>query len=803
MKKKTLSIRGMTCASCAMSIEKAISRLEGVHSINVNYATEKATIEFDPEKITVSQMDDAIKKFGYSIYQGGDTAVTSGLQELESIGNGSCKALPESVSEASCPPGIFINDKSAQEAKSDKKEKLAELQKMKEKVGFVLPIALMVFIFMMWEIASASNLKIPSFFIPHELYSIILFILSTVVLFWVGQPFLKGILNFIRYRAANMDTLVGIGTFSAYLYSAIIVLLPGVRDSLNLPEVNYFDITIVVIGFVYLGKYLESSSKIKTGEAIEKLINLQAKTALVERENREIEIPIEQVELNATVIVKPGSKIPVDGVIIEGFSSIDESMVTGESIPVDKSIGSNVIGSTINKQGAFKFKATRIGSDTMLAQIIKMVEDAQGSKAPIQRLADKISGIFVPVVLGIALISFIIWVALGSRYMPLNQAFRFGLLSFVGVLVIACPCALGLATPTAIIVGVGKGAQYGILIKNAESLEKLHRVNTLVIDKTGTITKGQPSVTDFIINSGVSLKSNNNIKNNDIEMEALKMLASLEKNSEHPLAIAIIEKALSRDAGFMEVSNFSNLEGMGVKGVLEGKDYYAGNPRLMQDLGIAYDEKLINKLTGQGKTPILFSDDKSILATVAVADTIKDNSRQVIEELHKLGIKVIMLSGDNRNTAEYIARQAGIDVVYAEILPQDKALKIKELQKKGFNVAMAGDGINDAPALVQADVGIAMGTGTDIAIESADITLLAGDIIKIPQAIKLSKKTMRTIRQNLFWASIYNLIGIPLAAGLFYPLWGILLNPVFAGLAMAFSSVSVVINSLRLRFARL
>jgi Cu2+-exporting ATPase/Cu+-exporting ATPase len=801
MEKITLSIKGMTCASCAITIEKVISKLDGVSAVNVNFATEKASVEYEPEKISISRINDAIKKYGYEILDG---LQISGFKKTGMQESDSCRILPDGQPDESCagpatgkntsikPQNTNNSQDIYNSQNGGKQASLADLEEKKIKVYFVMPIAIMVFVLMMWEIAASGNKQIPYFFLPHELYSIILFILASVVLFWIGRPFLKGIVNFMKYRAANMDTLVGIGTLAAYLYSTVIVLFPNVRDYLGLPVMNYFDVTIVVIGFVYMGKYLEANSKIRTGEAIEKLINLAAKTAVVLRGNLEIEIPVEQVNLDDIVIVKPGGKVPVDGTIIEGFSSIDESMVTGESIPVDKQTGSTVIGGTINKQGSFKFKATRIGSDTMLAQIINMVEEAQGSKAPIQRLADKISGIFVPIVMGIAFAALVIWLIAGRLYMPLNEAFRYGLLSFVGVLAIACPCALGLATPTAIIVGVGKGAQYGILIKNAESLEKLHRVNTIVVDKTGTITKGEPSVTDFILNS------------EDIdEKTALKMVASLENNSEHPLAQAIVKKAKSLVEGFTEVTDFLNLEGMGIKGDIEGRTYYAGNPGLIESLGIKFDINLVSEVTGQGKTPVLFADDKRLIATLAIADTLKESSIKAISELHKLGIKVIMISGDNKNTAEYIARQVGIDQVYAEVLPKDKAVKVRELQLSGLSVAMAGDGINDAPALVQADVGIAMGTGTDVAIESADITLLAGDIIKIPQAVKLSRKTMRTIRQNLFWAFVYNMIGIPVAAGLLYPLWGILLNPVFAGLAMAFSSVSVVVNSLRLRFAKL
>ena len=768
MEKVTVPIKGMHCASCALVIEKTLSKAEGVKEVKVNYGTEKASIEYDKEKVSLTKMSDLLKPYGYEFIESGPP-------------QGAVFQTPGIASPA------------LQKTDPAKQQKLIELEDQKSKVQLALPIAIMVFILMMWEIAAKNISWVPYFFIPHELYSIILLVISTVVLFWIGRPFLAGIGKFIRYRNANMDTLIGIGTLTAYIYSAFIVLFPQLRTALRFPESNYFDVTIIVIGFVFFGKYLEARSKLKTGEAIEKLINLQAKTALVEREGLEIEVPIEQVLINEIIIVKPGGKIPVDGEIIDGRSSIDESMVTGESIPADKEKGDKVIGGTINKQGRFKFVATKIGSDTLLANIIRMVEEAQGSRAPIQRAADRVSGIFVPVVLGIAAATLVVWLAAGSQFMPFSYALTYGLLNFVGVLVIACPCALGLATPTAIIVGVGKGAQKGILIKNAESLEKLHKINTIVVDKTGTITKGKPEVTDIILADPVGNGPN----------RVLSLIASLEKNSEHPLAVAVVEKANEEKAGFLEVDDFEIIEGKGLKGTIDGVQYHAGNLRLMEELNISYDSELITKLSKQGKTPVIFANNKEVIATIAIADTIKDSSIEAVKQLHRLGIKVVMLTGDNINTAKFIAEQVKIDRVFAEVLPQDKANKIKELQSQGFVVAMAGDGINDAPALAQSDVGIAMGTGTDVAIESADIILLAGDISKIPKAVKLSKQTMAVIKQNLFWAFIYNTIGIPLAAGVFFPFFGLLLNPAFAGLAMALSSVSVVTNSLRLRFARI
>ncbi len=579
-----------------------------------------------------------------------------------------------------------------------------------------------------------------------------------------------------------MDTLVGIGTLAAYLYSFVVTAFEGPLASIIDTGQVYYDVTIIVIGFITLGKYLESKSKLKTGEAIEKLINLQAKTALVLRDGAEIEIPLQEVQVGDIVVVKPGAKVPVDGVITEGASSIDESMISGESIPVDKKVGNFVIGSTMNKQGHFLFKATKVGSDTMLAQIVKMVEEAQGSQAPIQNLADRISAVFVPIVLIIAVVTLFAWIVIGYSFIGLSTAISLGFVCMVGVLVIACPCALGLATPTAIIVGVGKGAENGILIKNAESLEKLKDIDTVVMDKTGTITKGMPKVTDVVtLSAGVA------------EKELMQIAASLEKKSEHPLAQAIVTEGEGKNVTLLKVVNFKAIEGVGVEGVINKEKYSIRKPEDRNE------NKLIKQLQSDGKTVVLVTSNKKEIGAIAISDIVKESAKVAVRSLHDLGIRVIMMTGDNKFTGEYIAKQVGIDNVIAGVLPQDKAKKIKELQEGGSKVAMAGDGINDAPALTQADVGLAMANGTDVAIESADVVLLHGDIDKIANAIKLSKVTVRTIKQNLFWAFIYNIIGIPLAAGLLYPFLGILLNPVFAGLAMAGSSVSVVLNSLRLR----
>lgn len=757
--KETVPVKGMHCASCALTIDKTLKKAEGVINCTTNFATETATVEYDPNTTNITKLSKKIEPFGYQLHQDNDQSHEhQGMDHSQHLG---------------------LNQ--------TKDEKLAEIQSQGNKLKVLLPITFAIFGLMLWEILGSSVMGFPMMPIPAEIYMPLLFILSSVTLVWVGSPFLKGVTNFIKYRVANMDTLVGIGTFTAYIYSSIILLFPGIREALNLSETTYFDVTIVVLGFITLGKYLESSSKFKTGEAIAKLLGLQAKTALIEVNGHETEVPVEHVVKGDIVIVKPGGKIPLDGVIIEGKSTVDESMISGESLPVEKKVGDKVVGATINKQGSFKFEVTSTREDTVLSQIIKLVEQAQGSKAPIQNLVDKISNIFVPTVLVIALISLVAWLVIGSQFIPFNEALSLGITCFTGVLVIACPCALGLATPTAIIVGVGKGAENGILVKNAESLERLQKVNVLVTDKTGTLTIGRPTIIDIITNED--------------ESKALQILASLESKSEHPLAYAILDEAMQKNIQLLTVSDFEAIEGKGLSGEVNGNKYFAGNVSLANQLDIEVNHNEIDKLSSQGKTPIILFGDKKVIAVFGIADEIKDNAKQAISSLHKLGIEVIMLTGDNKNTAQHIASLLGIDQVFAEVLPQDKANIIKDLQTQGKVVAMAGDGINDAPALAQSNIGIAMSTGTDIAIESADITLLHGDISKVTSAIKLSRATMRTIKQNLFWAFIYNIVGIPVAAGLFFPL-GIVLNPIFAGAAMALSSVSVVTNSLRLKLLK-
>lgn len=766
---KIYRIKGMHCASCASIIEKTFKKTDGVNSVEVNYGTETAKIGFDESKIKLADLSKKIEKLGYSI----DMAATEMKMGADEMGM--------SAEEHAAHTGLG----------QSKKEKLAEVRDMRTKVFSALPLAAIAIFVMGWDILAQYGAVAEMGYVTKEFFHHLLPLMAVYTLFVVGKPYLLGFYRFLRYGKANMDTLIGIGTTAALLYSfAVTAFEETLRPFINV-DYQYYDVVIVVITFITLGKYLEARSKIKTGDAIEKLLNLQAKTALVIRDGKEIEISVNDVIHGDFIIVKPGAKIPVDGVITEGSSFVDESMVTGEPMPVQKKIGDSVVSGTINTSGSFTFKATKVGSETLLAQIIKMVEEAQGSKAPIQALADKISSIFVPIVLVIAFLALAAWLIVGSQYLGFPQALSFGLVSFVGILVIACPCALGLATPTAIIVGVGKGAKEGILIKDAATLEKLHKVDTVVVDKTGTITKGKPTLVD--------IQNLSNLKDG----EFVSIIASLEKKSEHPIAHAIVSYAQEKNISLSDVAGFEGIQGKGLKGVIGGTEYFVGNAKLVSDLKVSFDSAKLNEFTSQGKTPVILSTKEKVLGFVMVADEIKAESVEAVKNLHALGIKAVMLTGDDEKAAKYIGSLVGIDNVIAHVLPQDKLEKIKDLQAQGRVVAMAGDGVNDAPALAQADVGIAMGTGTDVAIESAGITLLGGDISKLVKAIKLSKITMRGIKQNLFWAFFYNIIGIPLAAGVFYPIFGWLLNPVFAGFAMAMSSVSVVSNSLRIKTKRL
>ncbi|MEI8232221.1 MAG: heavy metal translocating P-type ATPase [bacterium] len=742
------AVSGMDCASCASIIKRKISKLPGVVSAEVNLATETAQIK-TKSVVSLDTLNSVITPLGYKLND---------------------QNLPAQANPAMGMPGHDMSKMMT----GSKTDKLKELNALGQKTKFIMPIAILVFLMMIWDLLSIQFQVLPKLPLSMDIFNRILFVLSTPILFWVGQPYLLGVIRFIKYHVANMDTLVGIGTLVAYIYSSVLLLFPSVAQWLNAPEGLYFDVTIVVISFITYGKYLEARSKLKTGEALEKLLGLGSKTALVLRGGKEIELAVSEVLVGDIIIVKPGTKIPVDGVIVRGDSTVDESMITGESLPVDKGVGDKVIGATINKQGILHIKTTVVGEGTILSQIIKMVESAQGSHAPIERLTDQISAIFVPIVLVISLLALATWIILGNPLL--------GILSFVGILVIACPCALGLATPTAIIVAVGRAAGLGILVKNAEALEKLRTVDYIVIDKTGTLTKGEPTVTHLSPTGS-----------------DLQILASLENLSEHPLATAIVNQAKADDVSLLRVTDFKNIPGQGLRGKINNKIYYAGNLKLIESLGLAIDTNVITSLAQAGATPVILATSNQIIVYAGISDTLKEESVKVIQDLHKLGIKVAMLTGDHKLTAQHIGQSVGIDRIFAEIMPADKSDQIKQLQAEGYQVAMVGDGVNDAPALATADVGIAMGTGTDVAIESAGLTLLGGNLARLPQAIRLARLTFRVIKQNLFWAFAYNLIGLPIAAGLLYPLYGILLNPGIAGAAMAFSSVSVVANSLRLR----
>ena len=752
-------IKGMHCASCSAIIEKTFQKAEGVQSASANYGTESVRVSFDETKTTPELLSKMIEPLGYSL------------------------VIPEAVTA----------DESADHTGDSQStnEKLRELSSMRVKVWSMIPLAIISIFVMGWEMFASFGRAPEMTLVWREFFHHLAPIMATYALFVVGQPYLLGFYRFLRYGSANMDTLIGIGTVTAFLYSFIIMAFEEtLRPFMNV-EHTYYDVTIVVIAFITLGKYLEARSKLKTGDAIEKLLSLQAKTALVVRDGVEHEIPVGEVVHGDMIVIKPGMKIPVDGVLVEGSSYVDESLVTGEPNPVKKKAGENVVSGTMNTTGSFTFRATKVGAETLLAHIVAMVAEAQGSKAPIQALADKISSIFVPVVLVFAFVTLGAWLVIGTPILGFSQALSSGLVSFVGILVIACPCALGLATPIGIIVGVGKGAREGILIKDAESLQILGTIDTLVFDKTGTITKGKPELIAF---------HNHSAKSDD---ELLALLAALENKSEHPIAHAILSAAQAKNISPRPVEHFEALKGRGIKGTIDGKTYYAGNSTLLADLHISFDRATIVAETSQGKTPVLLTDEHSVLAVVMIADAVKPGAKEAIARLQSFGIKTIMLTGDDRETARFIAAEVGIDQVVAEALPEMKLDTIKELQAQGKKVAMAGDGVNDAPALAQANVGIAMATGTDVAIETAGVTLLHGDIGKIVKAINLSRLTMRGIKQNLFWAFIYNIVGIPLAAGLFYPFFGWLLSPVFAGFAMAFSSVSVVSNALRLKSKKL
>ncbi|MFW3653548.1 heavy metal translocating P-type ATPase [Vagococcus fluvialis] len=735
-------IDGMTCASCSQTIEKVINKLDGVQSASVNLATEKMVVDFNPSELSSNDIMEAVKNSGYS--------------------------AKESLSQEA-------------QADLDKEKKEKHIKRMWSRFWQSAVLTVPLLYIAMGEMV---GLPIPEMIHPMvypERFALLQLALTIPVLI-IGRPFF-----IVGFRALfkghpNMDSLVALGTSAAALYSlygTIMVLLGDHHFAMNL----YYESAAVILTLITLGKYFEAVSKGKTSEAIKKLMGLAPKTAIVIRDGIETEISVDDVVLGDVIVVKPGDKIPVDGVIVSGTSAVDESMLTGESIPIEKKAGDKVIGASINKNGSFQFEATKVGKDTTLSQIIKLVEDAQGSKAPIAQLADKVSGVFVPIVIVLAILSGVVWYFLGQ------ESWVFALTITISVLVIACPCALGLATPTAIMVGTGKGAENGVLIKSGDALETTHKIETIVFDKTGTITEGKPVVTDILVTGSLS------------KDDFLLLAASAEKGSEHPLGEAIVLAAEEKGMTFKEIDHFVAIPGHGIEVEIEKETFILGNKKLMleKQIDLLDFEEESNRLAKEGKTPMYIANSHELLGIIAVADTIKESSLKAIEKLHRMGLEVAMLTGDNKRTAEAIAKQVGIDRVLSEVLPEDKANEVKKLQQEGKKVAMVGDGINDAPALAQADIGIAIGSGTDVAMESADIVLMRSNLMDVPTAIELSHATIKNIKENLFWAFLYNTLGIPVAMGLLYLFGGPLLNPMIAGAAMSFSSVSVLLNSLRLK----
>jgi Cu+-exporting ATPase len=808
--KANIHITGMTCTTCAATIEKGLAETPGVEQVNVNFASEKATVGYDPSKVDLAKIKDTISQTGYGV---------ATRKSIFPVGGMTCASCVARVEEAlSSVPGVISANVNLASEKATveytEETNIADLRRAVEEAGYTLgqeaetleDVTMAArrelrgvrnwFIFAAIFAASIMALMwAPSF--SGKPY--LLWVLATPVQFWAGWRFYRGAWGALRHKTADMNTLVAVGTSAAYFYSVVAVLFPGLFTAAGAEIGLYFDTSAMIIALILLGRFLETRARGQTSEAIKKLIGLNPETALVIRDGEEREVSVEDVLVGDLVLVRPGERIPVDGIIREGYSSLDESMITGESIPVEKKTGDEVIGASINKTGSFKFEATRVGKDTTLAQIIRLVEEAQGSKAPIQRLADIIASYFVPIVIGIATIAFIVWYFAGPA-----PSLVYALLSFVAVLIIACPCAMGLATPTAIIVGTGKGAEHGILIKSAETLERSHKIRAVLLDKTGTLTRGEPEVSDIIALPPAT------------EDEVLRLAASAEHGSEHPLGGAIVRAASEKKLDISPASDFNAIPGHGIEASVAGKKLLLGNLSLMSEKGLPLNGlgEEAERLRAKGKTVMFLGIDSHIAGIIALADTLKPDAKAAVAALHNMGIEVVMLTGDNELTAEAIAREASIDRVLAEVLPEHKAEEVKKLQEEGKVVAMVGDGINDAPALAQADVGIAIDTGTDVAVETGDITLISGDLSGIVTAISLSKRTMRAIKQNLFWAFAYNTALIPVAAGVLYLAFGntgvpsglhfILgdygfLNPILAALAMAASSITVVSNSLRLK----
>lgn len=743
MESKTFDIEGMSCASCAQTIEKAVNQLSGVQQAIVNLATEKLVVSYDDHQVTSAEIIKAVTDAGY--------------QATEEVAAGA----------------------TADQDREKKQKHIAEMwQRFWISAVFTVPLLYIA-------MGHMVGLPLPDLLNPmtHATTFAMVQLILTLPVLYVGREFFTVGFKALFKGHPNMFSLVALGTSAAFVYSLYGTVMIFLGDT-SFTMALYYESAGVILTLITLGKYFEAVSKGKTSDAIKKLMGLAPKTAHILRDGAEIEVPVDAVQLDDIVIVRPGDKIPVDGVIVSGSSSVDEAMLTGESLPVEKKVGDAVIGASINKNGSFQFKATKVGKETALAQIIQLVEDAQGSKAPIAQLADKISGVFVPIVIGLAVLSGLAWFFLGQ------ESWIFALTITISVLVIACPCALGLATPTAIMVGTGKGAENGVLIKSGDALETTHKIQTIVFDKTGTITEGKPVVTDILVaDSALS------------EAELLTLAASAEQGSEHPLGEAIVGAAKERQLPLAEGSDFSAIPGHGIRVTINERVLLLGNIKLMKEEGIELSTfvQQADRLAEEGKTPMFVAKDGSFAGIIAVADTVKDSSQTAIARLHKMGIEAVMITGDNKRTAEAIAKQVGIDRVLSEVLPEDKALEVKKLQAEGKKVAMVGDGINDAPALAQADVGIAIGSGTDVAMESADIVLMRSDLMDVPTAVELSKATIKNIKENLFWAFAYNTLGIPVAMGVLHLFGGPLLSPMIAAAAMSFSSVSVLLNALRLK----